>query len=62
MDRIEEIIKEFALSAGEVELLREELHKPEFRTRLFERYEPYAEVFYDVCLRYVESGIYDKRD
>jgi len=56
VDRIEEIIKEFALSEGEVQECRERLHEKEFRTRIFEHNEPYAEVFYDVVYRYVENG------
>jgi hypothetical protein len=57
MDKIEEIIEEFALSEREVQECRERLHEKEFKDRIYEHNEPYAEVFYDICYRYVNSGI-----
>ena len=54
MDRIEEIIEEYSLSEGEVDEVREMLHQPEFRDRIFKNSERYDTVFYDAVLRYID--------
>jgi hypothetical protein len=54
MDRIEEIIKEYSLSEGEVQDVREIMHQPEFRDRIFKKSQAYDTVFYDAVLRYID--------